>query len=323
MTHPEPGSAAQENGGAVAWARTHATALTCVIAALGVVAAFVVSRISESSAPDPPEPVRYVGVYERDAPASYTGIDRFAQAIGKQPDVVCYYSLWGEPFQVSFASSAARHGAVPLVQMDPEHVRPSAIASGRYDSYLRSFAAAVRAYHHRVILGFGHEMNGWWFTWGYQQASPASFIAAWRHIVTLFRAQGVSNVTWLWTVNIINAKGGIDPPSPWWPGNSYVTWVGIDGYYYKRSWTFAPLFGPTIKAVRRLTHDPILISETGAAPAVGQPAKVTDLFAGIRAYGLLGFVWFNVNKDQDWQLSSPAALAAFRRSAQAYKRPGS
>ena len=69
--------------------------------------------------------------------------------------------------------------------------------------------------------------------------------------------------------------------------------------------------------------DPILISETGAAPAAGQPAKVTDLFAGIRAYGLLGFVWFNVNKDQDWQLSSPAALAAFRRSAQAYKRPGS
>ena len=190
MTHPEPGSAAQENGGAVAWARTHATALTCVIAALGVVAAFVVSRISESSAPAPLEPVRYVGIYERDAPASYTGIDRFAQAIGKQPDMVCYYSLWVSRFRS--ASPARPPGMAPChwCKWIRSTCGLSAIASGRYDSYLRSFAAAVRSYHHRVILGFGHEMNGWWFTWGYQQASPASFVAAWRHIVTLFRAQG-------------------------------------------------------------------------------------------------------------------------------------
>ena len=32
-----------------------------------------------------------------------------------------------------------------------------------------------------------------------------------------------------------------------------MTWVGIDGYYLKPSWQFAPLFGPTIGAVRALT----------------------------------------------------------------------
>ena len=60
---------------------------------------------------------------------------------------------------------------------------------------------------------------------------------------------------------------------------------------------FAPLFGPTIAAVRALTADPILIAETGAVPAAGQPAKITDLFAGIRSYGLLGFVWFDVTNN--------------------------
>ena len=64
-------------------------------------------------------------------------------------------------------------------------------------------------------------------------------------------------------------------PNPWWPGSSYVTWVGIDGYYLKPSWKFAPLFGPTIGVVQELTADPILIAETGAVPASGQPAKIS------------------------------------------------
>jgi hypothetical protein len=104
-----------------------------------------------------------------------------------------------------------------------------------------------------------------------------------------------------------------------------VTWVGIDGYYLKPSWQFAPLFGPTIGTVRRLTDAPILIAETGAVPASGQPAKISDLFAGIRSYGLLGFVWFNStnNVGQAFGLSGPAAIAAFRTGASTYGRPGS
>ncbi len=87
----------------------------------------------------------------------------------------------------------------------------------------------------------------------------------------LFRALGASNVTWLWTVNIINdtQHGRIPGPAPWWPGGKYVNWVGIDGYYFKRAWEFAPLFGPTLAAVHELTSDPILIAETGAVPASG------------------------------------------------------
>jgi hypothetical protein len=104
-----------------------------------------------------------------------------------------------------------------------------------------------------------------------------------------------------------------------------VTWVGIDGYYLKSSWKFAPLFGPTIGAVRELTSDPILIAETGAVPASGQPAKIADLFAGIHAYGLLGFVWYDSTNsiNQDFGLSSPAAVAAFHRGASTFGRPGS
>jgi mannan endo-1,4-beta-mannosidase len=163
-------------------------------------------------------------------------------------------------------------------------------------------------------------MNGSWYPWGYRHVAPALFVAAWRHIVNVFREQGADDVTWLWTVNIINTRGGVPSPAAWWPGNSYVTWVGIDGYYYKPSWTFASLFGPTIRAVHSLTLDPILIAETGVAPVFNKPKKIADLFAGVRAYGLLGLVWFNAPGVQDWRLTTPAQIAAFRRGAKTFNR---
>jgi beta-mannanase len=219
--------------------------------------------------------------------------------------------------------TAADNGAVPLVQINPDQVSVAAIASGRYDAYLSDYAEAVRAYRHPVILSFGHEMNGNWYSWGYTKTSPAVFVKAWRHIVNLFRAEGARNVTWLWAVNVIHAQKSIASPRPWWPGRSYVTWVGIDGYYLSPSSTFASVFGPTIAAVRALTHDPIVISETAAAPTTGQPAKIGELFAGVRLYGLLGFVWFDAVHVKDWRISSPAAIAAFRQAAESNRRPGS
>jgi len=153
-------------------------------------------------------------------------------------------------------------------------------------------------------------------------------VAAWRHIVTLFRAQDAGNVTWLWTLQAdepctgpIAAQPCTGPLTSWWPGGQYVTWVGIDGYYYRPSDTFASVFGKTITQVRILTAKPVLLSETAAGPESHQPAKIGDLFDGMRQYGTLGLVWFDITQDdgtyhQDWRIEdSPAAETAFRHDA--------
>jgi len=273
--------------------------------------------------PLPTSPESYIGIYREGVPSSYDAVTKFTAATGVSPDVITYYSGWFEPFQAGFAASVARHGAVPLVQINPTGIRLGLIASGWYDGYLTTFANAVRSYGRPVIVGFAHEMNGNWYSWGNRHTSPAVFVAAWRHIVTLFRGRGVRNVTWMWTVNVIRKNHGIPSPGPWWPGSSYVNWVGMDGYYYDPSWTFASLFGPTIAAVREFSRAPILIAETAAAPAAAQPAKIAELFRGVRLYGLLGFVWFDVSRPEQWGLSSPAAIAALRAGAQTYQKPPS
>jgi Glycosyl hydrolase family 26 len=308
-----------------------AAIIAVVLIAVGVI---LYNRSADSNSNGGPLPVNlpqdsasYLGVFTKGVPLSYGGITAFTNATGARPDVIMCYSGWFMPFPVSFAMTAANNGAVPLVQMDPDNISIAQIAAGKYDGYLSAYAEAVRAYRHPVILSFGHEMNGSWYSWGYKHTSPQVFVAAWRHIVRLFRELGAGNVTWLWTVNVIddNRVGKIPLPTRWWPGSSYVTWVGIDGYYLKSSWKFAPLFGPTISAVRELTSDPILIAETGAVPAAGQPTKINDLFAGIRLYGLLGFVWFDATNTnhQRFGITGPAAISAFRKGASTYARPTS
>jgi hypothetical protein len=301
--------------------------IACAAVALIALVVIPIVKPPVSTGSHPTGRVPYLGVYEPDAPGSYAGVDRFAQAIGRQPNIALYYSVWLKPFQVGFAASAAKRGAVTLVQIDAKNTSLASIARGRYDSYWRSYAHEVKAFGGRVILSFDHEMNGTWYTWGYRHESPATFVTAWRHIVTIFRKQGAKNVTWLWTVNFIrDGLSDVTDPAPWWPGSSYVDWVGIDGYYYNRSTLFSSLFGATIARVRQLTHDPILIAETGAAISANQSAKIGDLFAGVRTFGLLGFVLFDqdgVHETQSWRISSPATYAALRQDAKAYMKPPS
>jgi mannan endo-1,4-beta-mannosidase len=291
---------------------------------IGVAVGIIVAQPWADGSVHPVQSVRYLGVHVPDAPFSYYGVEQFAQAIGTQPNIVSYYSPWLEKFQVDFATLAMGHGALTLIQMDPTNVPLARIATGGYDTYLRSFATEVKVFGAQIALSFGHEMNGNWYSWGYQHTSPKVFVAAWRHIVTVFRSVGAGNVIWLWTVNVLNnsVQTLIPDPTPWWPGNSYVTWIGIDGYYYNSSTMFTSLFGPTIVAVRKLTSDPILIAETGAAVSAGQSAKISDLFDGIRTFGLLGFIWFDENtQGRAWRINSRQAFDAFRQNAKAFLKP--
>lgn len=311
--------------------RRRLSGVITLIAAAGIAAGVVLyNRSGDPAGPLPVHlpatPASYLGVFAKGFPESYGPMTSFTQRTSSHPDIAMYYSGWYVPFARKFADTAAQNGAVPLVQMDPTDISLAGIGRGSYDAYLSSYAEAVRAYHHPVIIGFGHEMNGDWFSWGYRKTSPKVFVAAWRHIVKLFRALGADNVTWLWTVNIINdtQKGKIPRPNPWWPGSAYVSWVGIDGYFLKPSWQFAPLFGPTIGDVRALTSDPILIAETGAVPAAGQSGKITDLFTGVHSYGLLGFVWFDATdrSSEDFSVANGSS-PAFRRGATSFVKPGS
>ncbi|MBV9204129.1 MAG: hypothetical protein JO037_01710 [Actinobacteria bacterium] len=284
-------------------------AVALALAAVGLTASRLIQSLPSSPSPVhaslAPELASYLGTFEPGAPPDYGVVASFGQTAGRQPNLVGYYSGWAQPFNMPFAETILRHGIIPFVQIDPTAASIKQISNGTYDNYLRSYADSVRNFGHAVVLGFGHEMNAPWYPWGYTHVPAATFVAAWQHIVTLFRQQGAENVTWLWTLEA--DEPGTGPISSWWPGTQYVTWVGIDGYYYRSTDTFASVFGKTIIQLRTFTDKPVLLSETAVGPDAGQFAKIQDLFHGMAAYKTLGIVWFDKDQHdgifhQDWRL---------------------
>jgi hypothetical protein len=245
-------------------------------------------------------------------------VAEFATAAKASPRIAGYYSSWGERFQTAFASTAWSHGAYVFVQLEPWTVSCASIAAGKSDVFLRMYADAVRAFRHPVILSFGHEANGTWYPWG-EGTPPKDYVAAWRHIVTVFRQQGADNVTWLWVMNI----GRFRMLPGLYPGASYVNWIGVTGYLSRPADTFTSVLEPTISYVRQLAPGkPVILDETGVAPGSDRPAQISDLFAGVRAMHLVGLLYFDIDQTggqykQDWRIEgNSVALAAFRRGAQ-------
>lgn len=303
--------------------------VAAVTAAVSLTAALLCS-CGHTPAPDRPRPAPrppavaagafLPGVFTPGIPYSYAPVARFATQTGTSPRIVLWYSGLDQ-FRPAFARQAAARGATPMVQVNPGTMPMSAVADGRIDRWLNAYAAAVRAYGKPLIIGFAAEPNGTWDSWGYGHTSPSAWIAAWRHMVDVFRRDGADNVIWLWTVNAVNLRATRAPLRLWWPGSAYVTWAGIDGYYYTSSATWGNVFAPTIKQVRTITSDPVLISETAVAPSPAAPAQITGLFAGARAAGCIGVVWFDQRQDNppyhdDWRLEdTPADMAAYGKAA--------
>ena len=102
------------------------------------------------------------------------------------------------------------------------------------------------------MVEFGTEVNGGWFPWsgilnggaktnGYGDPNfpdgPERFRDAYRHIIDLFRKEGVKNITWCFHVYPPQGTGDVkELHQPWnnlinyYPGDDYIDWIGISVY---------------------------------------------------------------------------------------------
>ncbi len=133
---------------------------------------------------------------------------------------------------------------------------PKAISSGRHDAYIRKWAQQARAWGHPFYLRVFHELNGRTNTnnpcdiptkvWdaeltlnGEMLNNNQDSIEAWRHVVSLFRAEGATNVNFMWSVlSWPSANFGGNNPIALkniYPGDDYVDSIGIECYAFARS----------------------------------------------------------------------------------------
>ncbi|WP_335973863.1 glycoside hydrolase family 26 protein [Streptomyces sp. CA2R106] len=269
---------------------------------------------------------RLLGVVDDKSPWQYGIVQSFTAQAGRAPDVREYYASWGDDFDAQGNAFLWQHGRLPMLSLVPSDTSLADIAAGRDDGYVRRLAGQIASYRGPLVLSFAGEMNGPWNSWGPGHATAADFTAAWRHVHDVFRRQKVGNVIWVWSPHVVDS-GTTAKLEPYYPGDAYVDWVGLIGYYGPIDGTaFSSLFTPTIKQIAAFADKPLLITETGVAESPHKEAQVRDLFQGAAAAGVIGLVWYDQRKDwpgstqlMDWRIdTSVGSRAAFRLESARY-----
>jgi hypothetical protein len=260
---------------------------------------------------------KYFGVEVNGNSGSLAPVAAFAASVGKKPNIIGQYLGWNVPFDPQAVLHHWSYGALTYLSWEPFDTSVRAIAAGRSDAYLTDFARAVRALNLPVAISFGHEMNGSWYPWGTQQATPAEFVAAWRHIHDVFGRADATNVIWVWNPNNIFPVPQVRL-KPYYPGDAYVNWIGITGYFVTNGpQSFATLYRPTIDEIRQFTREPVLIAETSVQTGATEVTCAGHLLSSVtRHHDVLGFIWFDYSKDGvDWRVESrPILRAAMARN---------
>ena len=289
------------------------------------------------------EPIA-LGVYQHGAPWQMEPLEEFEKHAGRGVDIVMWYQDWAttREIDVGMIERVAAHGAFPMLTWEPWDYRDAElspppwwgrakgseaagpafpldrIAAGHFDDYVRESARRIARYGGPLLLRWAHEMNGGWYPWGVGApgASPETYRQAWRHVWELFRDEAATNVSWVWSPNILDHCAAFEP---FYPGADCVDWLGLDGYNlggWGRWRSFRRLFAASYARVADLGPQPIMIAETACAEAGGNKAcwiaetlthAIPTEFPRVHA-----LIWFNANKERDWRIESS------RRSQRAF-----
>ena len=189
-----------------------------------------------------------------------------------------------------------RANDVPLITLEPrgDNNGPNlltAIASGHYDARLHGLASVVKSSNQPVYIRFAHEMElADLYPWSGQD--PSLYIAAYRHVVELFRNDGAQQARWVWS------PAGNVGAGDYYPGDDVVDVVGVtmlyDVYFYP---DYKPNFDDIAsgRAFLQNIGKPVWITEFGAGkhdPAF-QREITTQALNNFQADGYQALVYLN------------------------------
>ncbi len=255
---------------------------------------------------------------------SQDNVSKVATTVGCQPAVVQRFVSVASGVSLKTLQSTS---GLPMVSLEPWHSGQGAkqpdftlqsTVDGRWDTQYRQIAQTIVEYHNIVLVRFAHEMNGNWYPWGMTNGNTsADFVAAWKHVVDLFRQAGATNVLWVWSPNILRGAASTQI-NQFWPGPDYVDIVGLTGYGVRET-NPDQTYGPTLKLVQQLTDKPVLLAEIGAQADSAKHQWISAFGSWLRNHSnILGFVWFETDQGDDWRYDDTSAnLTSFKASINA------
>jgi len=267
-------------------------------------------------------------------------LQQFEQLIHKKVSIAHYYIGWealANPGLITQFNTLHSYGWEPMLNVNPYYFSQcpatelplyKAIAQGTCDTFLYKAGKNLHQVQQPFYLLFAWEMNNKDNSWSipYTGSTPDDFIAAWRHIHTIFKQEGVKNIVWVFCPNVPDDT--LVPYNKIYPGNNYVDWIGLDGYNWgtTQSWSqwvsFAGVFTSSYNRLTALApNKPLMIAEVNTTDQGGDKgAWYTDMLTKQIPYNfskISAVVIFNEDRSKqehvNWRVDvTPDALRAFR-----------
>jgi hypothetical protein len=257
-------------------------------------------------------------------------VTRFEQTLATKTAWVFFSNNWFESrkFPRATCDWIRGLGKIPYVRLmlrsDAEQDRAEKtftlanILAGKFDDDLKAWARDAKEFGSPLLVEWGTEPNGKWFSWngkwnGGAKDGPARYVAAYRHIVDLMGAEGITNLQWVWHVNWLD-----QPEAKWnrfenyYPGENYCDWVafsaygpltpravdGTESFRFKMATAYPRL-------IKIAPGKPIVIAEFGCVlhhpkvdASIWARDALEDLFSG-RWPAVIGFCWWNESWEND------------------------
>jgi hypothetical protein len=194
-----------------------------------------------------------------------------------------------------------------------------------------TWAKTIKARGTTVMLAYNHEPEA---HDRHTLGSAQDFIAAWRHVRTIFDQQGARNIEWTWQMTAYAFR--VKPSSEqyaakWYPGDAWVDNVGADAYNWiscgatgRGQYNSMAALGDPVIAFARAHGKKASFPEFASHANAQRPQWLADAHRYFVANKdiLTAAFYFNrpptmaMNDDCKWGLSSTSEYAGLRAMAQ-------
>jgi len=268
-------------------------------------------------------------------------VQRIEAQAGRKLDVVRVFLTWNSPFPTAYhhwlrdtghtillSVKAQRSGGTKILWNDIANAEPGSALH----SEIVSWADRISDFGGPVTFTFHHEPEAAANT---DYGTAAHYIAAWRSVVSVFRARGVPNASYMWIMTAHSFGLPLTDrrrAEKWYPGDEYVDGIASDAYNWYRcrtgintAWkSLAAIIEPMrLFGLQQHADKPMWLTEwasTEDPQAPGRKAQWIDeakaLFKRAEYAQFVGISYFNTPGNSSWSCAWPVdssgnALTAF------------
>ncbi len=211
------------------WRPTLAATATAAVLAAGLLPA----GAAPASAATRAKPIMFGAVGSSEG----TVVDH-QKVLGRTLRGLRIYKSWDDQLFGSSQTWARDTGHTLFMSIDSRRSNGSAIkwadvanarpGSPLYQNML-SQAKQIKAFKAQVFIAYNHEPDSKWSS--DLGSNPAQFVAAWRKVISVYRAAGVRSAKFVWVMTAYSfRRHDGNRASLYYPGDSYVDDIGADGY---------------------------------------------------------------------------------------------